>query len=436
MGIIDNKIENIIHNFTNNNIIVIIVSQETIVNSLEINFMEDFSANYIQYKIIGNNKKFEKTLSQNEINFVINFIKKQMNGYKNRTILIIFNEYFFSNIPILEDERNLLIEKISNSFSKNEIFFLFNFLYKLKNPLTKKEKDDLKEYLNLASTDDQIFNLNLTNGSNNSLIYNEEINNWYTNESILIYNNKAIFTQKKQNFYKEMPLIKENFSLGFGGKETKIKSIEPEIKLYKYFKTFVNIDICLDAQHGFSFKREKYMKNDIRLLSEEDQDIVKKKRKIFNKFNNGEDYYKKHYYIIQSNSTDISDILHHYPENKIIIQADPNSSGIFYTKYSESITKKLRGFIKLKDKYSGMIKEMFEKDKKKINNNNSRQELEYLKALKEMREMFDWKNKDIINRNFYNIIEKINPIKEETEEMENIRINVQLYDLNEFKNSL
>ena len=50
--------------------------------------------------------------------------------------------------------------------------------------------------------------------------------------------------------------------------------------------------------------------------------------------------------------------------------------------------------------------------------------------------MFDWKNKDIINRNFYNIIEKINPIKEETEEMENIRINVQLYDLNEFKNSL
>lgn len=61
------------------------------------------------------------------------------------------------------------------------------------------------------------------------------------------------------------------------------------------------------------------MKNDIHCLSKEDQDIIQRKRKIFKKHYNGEDYNKKDYYIIQSNSTDISDILHHYPENKIII---------------------------------------------------------------------------------------------------------------------
>lgn len=41
-----------------------------------------------------------------------------------------------------------------------------------------------------------------------------------------------------------MPLICENFSLGFGGKETKINSLEPEIKLYQYFKDFLNINIA------------------------------------------------------------------------------------------------------------------------------------------------------------------------------------------------
>ena len=128
MGIIDDKLENIIQNFKNNNIIVIIVSQETIVNSFEINLMEDINFNYIHYEIIANNRKIEKTLSQKEINFVINFIKKQMNDYKNRTLLIIFNEYFFSNIPILEDDRDLIIEKIYQIlFLKMKFFFYLIF---------------------------------------------------------------------------------------------------------------------------------------------------------------------------------------------------------------------------------------------------------------------------------------------------------------------
>ena len=73
----------------------------------------------------------------------------------------------------------------------------------------------------------------------------------------------------------------------------------------------------MDAQHGFSFKRAKYMKNDISYLSKEDQDIIQRKKKFFKKYYNGEDYNKKDYYIIQSNSTDLSDILHHYPEIKL-----------------------------------------------------------------------------------------------------------------------
>jgi len=433
MGNINDKLDNKINDFKQNNLIIILVSQEIIVNSLKIDFVEDNNYNYMHYEIKENNVKNEKELSKKEINFVINLIKENINDYTKRIIFIIFSEYFFSNVPILEDKRDTIMRMISSSFSKFEIFFLYNFLYKLKKPLNKNEIEDLKEYLINANTDNRIFNLNLTNGKNHSLICNENLNNWYTNESVLTYNNKVILTQKKQNFYKEIPLICENFSLGFGGKEAKINSLEPEIKLYQYFKDFFNIDICMDAQHGFSFKRENYMKNDISYLSKEDQDIIQRKRKVFKKYYNGEDYNKKDYYIIQSNSTDLSDILHHYPENKIIIQVDPNSSGIFCTKYSKSVIKKLEDLNNIKDKYVKNIKEIFEKDINKKENNILHQKKEYYRAKKCIEEIFYRERKDLINRNFYNIVERVKPIKDETKEMENIRINIQLYDLNNLK---
>ena len=54
---------------------------------------------------------------------------------------------------------------------------------------------------------------------------------WFTNESLLIYNNKIIFNQKKQSYYDEINFINFNFSLGFGQKNTTLNTNSPEYKL-------------------------------------------------------------------------------------------------------------------------------------------------------------------------------------------------------------
>lgn len=102
-----------------------------------------------------------------------------------------------------------------------------------------------------------------------------------------------------------MKKLRFNFSFGFGGKQTKLNSKDPEYIIYKYLDSDINIDICLDLQNQYSFKRKKFMNESISYLNENDQEIKRKIRNIFKKHNNGQDYDKKYFYIIQSNTTNI-----------------------------------------------------------------------------------------------------------------------------------
>ena len=54
---------------------------------------------------------------------------------------------------------------------------------------------------------------------------------WFTNESVLVYNNQIIFYQRKQAYYNELNIFYFNFALGFGQKETNLKKYSPEYKL-------------------------------------------------------------------------------------------------------------------------------------------------------------------------------------------------------------
>ena len=92
-----------------------------------------------------------------------------------------------------------------------------NFLYKLDEPLNPEEKDDLEIYLSKIKSDVSLFNLNLKDN-----LIRDEKDIWFTNESALLYNKKIIFTQKKQTYSDELNILKFNFSLGFGGKKTKL----------------------------------------------------------------------------------------------------------------------------------------------------------------------------------------------------------------------
>ena len=77
-----------------------------------------------------------------------------------------------------------------------------------------------------------------------------------------------------------------------------------------------------------SFNKKKFIEESISYLSIKGQNIIEKKRKIFEKYCNGNEYLKKNYYIIQSNTTNINENLIQFPNNKIIIQINPLNSGI------------------------------------------------------------------------------------------------------------
>lgn len=69
-----------------------------------------------------------------------------------------------------------------------------NFLYQIKEPLKNEEKEDLKIYLSEISCDIKLFKLNVSKDT----IIHDDIDIWFTNESVLVYNKKIIFSQKSK----------------------------------------------------------------------------------------------------------------------------------------------------------------------------------------------------------------------------------------------
>ena len=75
-----------------------------------------------------------------------------------------------------------------------------NFLYKLDKPLNSSEKEDLKNYLSVINSDVKPFNL----FPPKIILIHDNIDIWFTNESVMIYNEKIIFSQKKQTYSNKM----------------------------------------------------------------------------------------------------------------------------------------------------------------------------------------------------------------------------------------
>ena len=108
------------------------------------------------------------------------------------------------------------------------IFFLLNFLYELNDPPNNEEIAVYKDYLAYIENGISIFNIN---PSSKILLHTVDNAKWFTNESILFYNNQKIFSQRKQHFQDEMVLYNNNFLLGFGDKKTKLNKNSSDYKL-------------------------------------------------------------------------------------------------------------------------------------------------------------------------------------------------------------
>ena len=335
--------------------------------------------------------------------------------------------FFFSRCSISENKRNKIIDLLSEEVigNENEILFLLNFLYKLNKSLSNEKIEELKVYITDINSDVNLFK---SNHSSNKLV-DDNINSWITNESILVYKKKIIFSQKKQVYCNEVCQLKNNFSLGFGDKETNLKKNDLEYDLFIYLDSILNIDICLDIQKKYSCQRQKFMTENISYLPHEDQEIINKKRALFKKHITGENYKNKEFYIIQSNTTNINESLNQFPNNKIIIQVDPLSSGIFKTNYT-------KGFDMKKDEFNYQINKFYEnlwnKNKEfidKENSNREKQEIEFHRTKKNADEVYDILINNLYQSNFYNIIELVNPDNTITYSDNEIKLEILINDL-------
>lgn len=426
---IESQIEHIIQDLENKKFIVILLSHQIKDDNFRINLEKEEDKNYVSYNLILKTKRYYK-LSKKQMNSIFTLLEQQLKKFTNRTILIIFCEYFFSRLYLAEKEREEIIKELEKVDSnKNQILYLVNFLYELSQPPTAEEIKNLQIYLETIQINVKKFYFNPTNSSNIKL-YNSNSKRWFTNETILIYNKKIIFSQKKQNYYKELYIFNDdNFALGYGNKETKLNKYLPEYKIYKFIDDFMDLEICKDIQNLYTYYRENFMKDNIIYLSDEDQKKIIKKRKLFSL--QKRNYKTKKLYIIQSNTTDIKDILYSFPNNKLIIQVDPVASGIFKINYNETIKSKILSIYQKKDFFNSKIENktkqflgMFRKEDDKLS-----QKIEYYRTLKESEEIYNSLIHDIINSNFYNIIEKINPDNEIIKEIDDLKVNINIYDL-------
>jgi len=175
------------------------------------------------------------------------------------------------------------------------------------------------------------------------------------------------------------------------------------------------------------------MTENISYLSSEDQEIINEKRALFKRHNTGENYKNKEFYIIQSNTTNINESLNQFPNNKIIIQVDPISSGIFKTNYTKGFEKKSEELNKRIDTF---YENLWNKNKEfidKENINEDRQKIEFYRAKKNADEAYDFLIDNLYQSNFYNIIELVKPDSTITYSDDQIKLEILINDLKNIK---
>ena len=226
----DDTISRIINSFKNKKIIIVLISRCKKCGNYNIDFSTPKNTNmeYIQYTLFYYESKLD--LLYEEIQNIFQSIKDKIKQFKEKTLLLIFNEFFFSFKPLTVNDRNNIIKLLFKIFVDfDSILFLVNFLHELDSPLCQNEINLLKKYLEPIDNFSNVFGINPNKGRED--LINNASKKWYSNESLLLFNNKIIFSYKKQTYHKEMHLDGNNFSLGFGQKETKLNPEEYEYKL-------------------------------------------------------------------------------------------------------------------------------------------------------------------------------------------------------------
>ena len=100
-----------------------------------------------------------------------------------------------------------------------------------------------------------------------------------------------------------------------------------------------------------------------------------------------------------------------FDNGKIIIQADPYASGIFKINHEKHFEEKVRIY---KDNKKEFMEQLFTKTNeisKNIGIDKNRQNIEAARMEKQYNDFYEEEIQELYEKNFYNIIEKISPLK-------------------------
>ena len=125
-----------------------------------------------------------------------------------------------------------------------------------------------------------------------------------------------------------------------------------------------------------------------------------------------------------------------FPNNKIIIQVDPKSSGIFLTNYSDAFKYKIEEMNKKKENSYKNLKLKNDNFIKSYSLNRDLQDIEYNRTKKNIKEIIDEKLEDYFKKNFYNITELVRPDNYLIKDVGNIRLSILIHDLNNLKKKI
>lgn len=257
-------------------------------------------------------------------------------------IFVIFYEYFFGKKILSYKQKDDIINNLKNIMKGLEnIFFFLPFLYENEVGPDKNELKDILNYCEQVPVDYQTHPFIYWEVENNTK-YDKNKTKWVSNEIFVLYKDEIILSHKKGVYYKEVvPELFKNFNYYYGmGKNKIIAKNNVNAKIAEIIDKYFYLGICKEVKDEIDYLKFYFIKFDYSILNENLKKICEDKKELFQRLN-APSYFEKKYFIIISNTTELYDIIHTFPDKSIIIQCDPESTQAFSISYSENFKYKL-----------------------------------------------------------------------------------------------
>lgn len=278
-----------------------------------------------------------------QINTLFEKIKTIVETIENEYIFIIFYEYFFGKIIFNFKDVNSIINNLKSKMKeiKNAFFFL-PFLYENDRGPNNEELKDMLNYCKQVPVDYKKHPFVYWEVENNTS-YDSKKTRWISNEVFVVYRDDIILTHKKGVYYKELiPELFNSFNYYYGiGKNRISTQDEVNMKIAEIIDKYFYIGICKEVRDEIDYMKYYFTKFDYSVLDDDLQKICEKKKKLFEDLKIPS-FFEKKFFIIISNSTELYDVIHIFPNNSIIIQSDPKATQCFSVDYSKNLNYKLK----------------------------------------------------------------------------------------------